>query len=74
MQERIDGLERSVSKLNEKATNMEAKMGVMGTHIEYLRSAEDARTKRFWAVAMTGAGALIAAFVGWLVGGGMNVK
>ncbi len=67
MQEKIDGLERSIDQL-------QTKMAVISTHVEYLRQAEEARSKRIWAIAMTGIGALIASFVGWLAAGGMNVK
>jgi len=74
MQDRIDGLEKAVGNLATKSGEMQTKITVMSTHIEYLRDEEEARGKRVWAIFMTAAGAIVASFIGWIVSGGMNVK
>jgi len=73
-QDRIDGLEKSVGKLTDDVVKIDKQVSKIGTHVEYLRQSDVSKKKRLETIAMIVLGALITAFVAWLISGGMVPK
>ena len=68
----VDRLSEAVEDLSRSVSDLTTKVEVMSTHVDYLKSDLETRKKTWAGLLMLGAGAMISAFVAWMVGGGMH--
>lgn len=67
----MDRLGEAVEELAGQVGKLTTKVEVMSTHVDYLKTDLESRKKTWAGMFMLAAGAMISAFVAWLVGGGM---
>ena len=65
--------EIEVRELSKRLSNLEGTLKEALVHIEYLKNAEEKRSKNFTTVIMFAVGALVTAAVTWVITGGLKV-